>query len=52
MPTLSEINHPLVGRLALQPTIFVEPSRPGLQMIIHTPLPKVDTAAKLEALMT
>jgi transcriptional regulator with XRE-family HTH domain len=49
---LDEIHHPQVGRLALQPTTLVVPSRPDLQVIVYTPLPKVDTAAKLRALMT
>lgn len=48
----SEINHPLVGRLALQPTILIVPEQPDLQIIVHTPLPKSDTATKLGALMT
>lgn len=48
----NEINHPLVGRLALQPTILIEPSRPDLQIVVHLPLPEVDTAAKLSVLMT
>ncbi|HEY4386025.1 MAG TPA: helix-turn-helix transcriptional regulator [Ktedonobacteraceae bacterium] len=46
-----EINHPLVGSLALQQTILAVPQRPDLQMVVHTPLPKTDTAAKLESLM-
>jgi transcriptional regulator with XRE-family HTH domain len=46
----AEINHPLVGRLALQPTTFVVPSRPDLRMIVYTPLPQEDTDAKLRRL--
>src|SRR5215470_12401570 len=49
---LDEIHHPLVGRLALQPTTLIVPSRPDLQIIVYMPLPKVDTAAKLRVLMT
>jgi transcriptional regulator with XRE-family HTH domain len=50
--SLYEINHPLVGRLALHPTVFPLPEQPDLQMIVYTPLPQEDTAAKLRALMT
>jgi hypothetical protein len=47
-----ELNHPLVGRLALHPTAFPMPEQPDLQMIIYTPLAQEDTATKLRALMT
>jgi transcriptional regulator with XRE-family HTH domain len=47
-----EINHPLVGYLALHPTVFPMPEQPELQMIVSTPLAGEDTAAKLRALMT
>lgn len=50
--SLYEINHPLAGRLALHPTVFPLPEQPDLQMIVYTPLPQEDTAAKLRALMT
>ena len=49
---LYEIDHPLVGRLILQATNLVEPSRPDLRLAILTPLPQEDTAAKLGALLT
>ncbi len=49
--SLYEINHPLVGRLALHPTVFPMPEQPDLQMIVYTPLAQEDTAAKLRALM-
>lgn len=49
--SLYEINHPLVGRLALHPTVFPMPEQPELQMIVYTPLAQEDTAAKLKALM-
>lgn len=49
--SLFEINHPQVGRLALHPTVFPIPEQPDLQMILYTPLPQEDTAAKLEALL-
>ena len=48
--SLYEINHPLVGRLALHPTVFPMPEQPDLQMIVYTPLAQEDTAAKLRAL--
>jgi len=50
--SLYELNHPLVGRLALHPTVFPMPEQPDLQMIIYTPLAQEDTAAKLRVLMT
>lgn len=46
-----EINHPLVGRLALHPTVFPISEQPELQMIVYTPLPQEDTAAKLKVVM-
>ena len=49
--SLYEMNHPLVGRLALHPTVFPMPEQPDLQMIVYTPLAQEDTAAKLSALM-
>lgn len=50
--SIYEINHPLVGRLALHPTVFPMPEQPDLQMIVYTPLAEVDTTAKLQVLMT
>jgi len=47
-----EINHPLVGYLALHPTLFPMSEQPDLQMIVYTPLAEFDTIAKLRALMT
>jgi hypothetical protein len=49
---LYEINHPLVGRLALHPTVFPMPEQPDLEMIVYTPLDQEDTAGKLKALMS
>lgn len=46
-----EIYHPLVGPLAFQQTILAVPERPDWQMVVHTPLLKADTAAKLEVVM-
>lgn len=46
-----EINHPLVGLLALQQTILTVPERPDWQMVVHTPMPETDTITKLDALM-
>jgi hypothetical protein len=48
---LAEINHPQVGRLTMQPTTFVVPSRPDLRMVVYTPLPHEDTDARLRRLM-
>jgi transcriptional regulator with XRE-family HTH domain len=47
-----EINHPLVGRLALQQTILAVPERPDWRMVVSIPLPEVDTVAKLGELGT
>ncbi|GCE07463.1 helix-turn-helix transcriptional regulator [Dictyobacter aurantiacus] len=49
---LNEINHPLVGRMALHSTVFPMPEQPELQMVVYTPLPQEDSAAKLRTLMT
>lgn len=49
---LYEIDHPQVGRLMLQATNLVEPSRPDLRLAVLTPLPQEDTAVKLAELMT
>ncbi|GHO72034.1 transcriptional regulator [Ktedonobacter sp. SOSP1-52] len=48
----NEINHPQIGSLAFQGTTLVVPERPDLQIIVHMPLPKADTATKLRAFMT
>lgn len=50
--TFDEINHPLVGRLALHPTVLTLPERPDLQMIVYTPLAQEDTITKFRTLMT
>jgi transcriptional regulator with XRE-family HTH domain len=49
--SLYEINHPLVGHLALHPTVFPMPEQPDLQMIVYTPLEQEDSRAKLRGLM-
>lgn len=46
------INHPLVGRLMLQPTTLIVPERPDLRLVVHTPLPQEDTEAKLKIIMS
>lgn len=46
-----ELNHPLVGRLVLQPTTFQVADAPDLRMIIYTPLAEANTAKKLAQLM-
>ncbi len=42
-----ELNHPLVGRLVLQPTTFQVTDAPDLRMVIYTPLTEANTAQKL-----
>src|SRR5258706_6993121 len=42
-----ELNHPLVGRLVLQPTTFPVTDAPDLRMVIYTPLSGANTAKKL-----
>jgi transcriptional regulator with XRE-family HTH domain len=42
--------HPLVGLLVLQAKTFQVADHPDLQMIIYTPVPGTDTAAKLAVL--
>ncbi|HEY7419920.1 MAG TPA: helix-turn-helix transcriptional regulator [Ktedonobacteraceae bacterium] len=46
-----ELNHPLVGRLVLQPTTFQVVDAPDLRMVIYTPLPEANTAQKLAQLV-
>ncbi|WP_329120729.1 helix-turn-helix transcriptional regulator [Streptomyces sp. NBC_01353] len=47
-----EIEHPLVGVLHVESTQLRVPARPDLTIIMHTPLPQGDTAAKLEWLVS
>lgn len=47
----SEIYHPLVSHLTFQLTTFSVPEQPDRGMVVYTPLPQTDTAAKLDALM-
>jgi hypothetical protein len=46
-----ELNHPLVGRLVLQPTTFQVTDAPDLRMVIYTPLAEANTAQKLAQLI-
>jgi hypothetical protein len=46
-----ELNHPLVGRLVLQPTTFQVADAPDLRMVIYTPLAEANTAKKLAQLV-
>jgi len=46
-----ELNHPLVGRLVLQPTTFQVTDAPDLRMVIYTPLAEANTAKKLAQLV-
>ncbi|WP_405986172.1 helix-turn-helix transcriptional regulator [Streptomyces sp. NBC_00872] len=43
-----ELENPLVGTLLLESTQLRVPARPDLVIMLHTPLPEADTAAKLE----
>ncbi|MFF1449621.1 helix-turn-helix transcriptional regulator [Streptomyces sp. NPDC058274] len=43
-----ELDHPLVGLLSLESTAMKVPARPDLTIVLHTPLPEANTAAKLE----
>lgn len=45
-----ELNHPLVGRLVIQPTTLQVVTAPDLRMTIYTPLPEANTAKKLAQL--
>ncbi|MBT2439302.1 helix-turn-helix domain-containing protein [Streptomyces sp. ISL-36] len=47
-----ELEHPVVGTLALESTQLRVPARPDLAIVLHTPLPAADTAAKLEWLVS
>jgi transcriptional regulator with XRE-family HTH domain len=46
-----EIEHPLVGRLMMEPTFLQLAQTPDLWMIVYTPLPGTETAARLQRLM-
>jgi len=46
-----ELNHPLVGRLVLQPTTFQVTDAPDLRMVIYTPLEEANTVQKLAQLV-
>ncbi|WP_369242886.1 helix-turn-helix transcriptional regulator [Streptomyces sp. R21] len=43
-----ELDHPLVGLLCVESTAMKVPARPDLTIVLHTPLPEANTAAKLE----
>lgn len=45
--TRKELNHPVVGTLVLQSTIFQVVDAPHLKVFLYTPLPEQDTASKL-----
>jgi transcriptional regulator with XRE-family HTH domain len=46
-----ELNHPVVGRLALQPTPLQVAQMPDLWMIVYTPLAGTQAAVKLQHLL-
>ncbi|MFF8290743.1 helix-turn-helix transcriptional regulator [Streptomyces sp. NPDC016309] len=43
-----ELEHPVAGTLHVESTQLRVPARPDLMIVLHTPLPEADTAAKLE----
>ncbi|MEW2414778.1 helix-turn-helix transcriptional regulator [Streptomyces sp. NPDC046866] len=43
-----ELEHPVVGTLFFESTQLRVPARPDLSIVLHTPWPATDTAAKLE----
>jgi len=47
-----ELEHPGVGRLALEYISLHAPATPGLKVIIYTPLPEAETASKLGRLLS
>jgi transcriptional regulator with XRE-family HTH domain len=46
-----EINHPLVGRLALNYVVFKVANSPNLEVVMYLPLPQSDTTLKLQQLL-
>jgi len=48
---LKEFNHPLVGQLLLEQTTFQVTDAPDLKLVLYTPLPEADSAAKLRQLV-
>jgi transcriptional regulator with XRE-family HTH domain len=47
-----EIDHPLVGRLALSYVVFKVADSPNLEVVMYLPLPESDTTLKLQRLLT
>lgn len=45
-----ELDHPLVGLLAVESIDMKVPTRPDFAIALHTPLPEANTAAELERL--
>jgi transcriptional regulator with XRE-family HTH domain len=45
-----EFSHPSAGKLCLEQTTFRLSSQPDLKLVIHVPLPELDTEAKLQQL--
>ncbi len=46
-----EIEHPVVGRLVLEPTTLQLAGSPDLKLVVYAPLPEEDTARKLQRLI-
>jgi transcriptional regulator with XRE-family HTH domain len=47
-----EIDHPLIGRLALNYVVFKVADSPNLEVVMYLPLPGSDTTLKLQRLLT
>ncbi|WP_331654383.1 helix-turn-helix transcriptional regulator [Aminipila sp.] len=45
-----QLNHPIVGILDFEVSNFDVSDNSGLKLIVHTPLPETDTAAKIQSL--
>lgn len=50
-PERKELNHPIVGKLVLHPTVLSLPNTPGLRIVVYTPLSENNTAEKLSKLL-
>jgi hypothetical protein len=50
-PGRKELNHPTAGRLLFEHAVFNPSEAPEQRLILYTPLPEEDTAAKLAELL-
>ncbi len=46
-----EVEHPVVGRLVLEPTALQMVGPPDIKLVVYAPLPEADTARKLQRLV-